>query len=177
MTSGMQAMDVRVLKQRLDEGNMVLLDVRTPGEHRKLHIKGTTLLPLDSIDEKAIENLKESINGQEICAICVSGRQSAFAARKLLDQGFEKVSILQGGIRSWKDAEFPLIRGKGPISVNRQARLLVGTLVIAGTVIFWYSQRAWWLAMPAFLGLGLIFSGATGIRGLNRIIRKMPWNR
>ena len=109
--------------------------------------------------------------------MCLSGRRSALLARKLLDANFKKVSILQGGLRSWKDAEFPLVRGKGPISVNRQARLLIGSLLIAGTGTFWYTHEAWWLAIPAFFGVGLIFSGMTGIHVLNNFLRKMPWNR
>lgn len=177
MTASMQAMDVRVLKRRLDKNEVLLVDVRTFDEHRKMHVKNATLLPLDSIDAEAIERLRESLNGQEICTLCMSGRRSALAARKLLDAGFKKVSILQGGIRSWRDADYPLVRGKGPISVNRQARLFIGTLVIAGTTAFWYTDEALWLALPAFLGIVLIFSGVTGFRGLNNILRKMPWNR
>ena len=177
MTPSMKAMDIRVLKKKMEENSIILLDVRTPGEHRKLHVKDASLLPLDVIDEKTIAQLKKSVNGQEICTLCVSGRRSALAARKLLDAGFENVSILQGGLRSWKDAEYPLIRGKGSISINRQARMFIGALVIAGTAAFWYTHEDWWLAVPAFFGIGLIFSGATGIRGINTIMRKMPWNR
>ena len=173
----MQAMDVRVLKRRLEEKNIVLLDVRTPDEYRKVHVKGAILLPLDSVDEETIENLSQSLNGQEVCALCLSGRRSALLARKLLDANFKKVSILQGGLRSWKDAEFPLVRGKGPISVNRQACLLIGALLIAGTGTFWYTHETWLLAVPALFGLGLFLSGMTGIPVLNNLLRKMPWNR
>ena len=177
MTPSMHAMDVRVLKRRLDEKEVVLLDVRTPAEHSKVHVDEAISLPLDTVDENVIEQLKKSVNGQEICAMCLTGRRSALLARKLLDAGFKKVNILHGGLRSWEDAEFPLTRGKGPISVNRQARLLIGTLIIGGTTIFWYTHEFWWLVLPAFFGLSLIFSGWTGIRGLNNILRKMPWNR
>ena len=177
MIPSMHAMDVRVLKRRLDENEVMLLDVRTPAEHRKVHVKDAILLPLDSVDEEAIEKLKKSMNGQEICAMCLTGRRSAYLARMLLDAGFKKVNILHGGLRAWEDAEFPLARGKGSISVNRQARLLIGTLVIGGTITFWYTYEVWWLALPAFFGISLIFSGWTGIRGLNNILRKMPWNR
>jgi rhodanese-related sulfurtransferase len=177
MTPSMQAMDVRVLKQRLDSDEVLLLDVRTPEEHQKKRIKKSTLLPLDLIDAEAIEELKESSDGKALCVLCLSGRRSALAARKLLDSGFKNVSILQGGLREWKDAEFPMVRVKTPISVNRQGRLLIGALVIAGTFTFWYTQKAWWLALPALFGIGLVFSGATGIRGINKLLRKMPWNR
>ena len=173
----MHAMDVRVLRKRLEEEKVVLLDVRTPAEYRKIHVEHATLLPLDSVDDKTIEQLKESINGQEICAMCLSGRRSALLARKLLDAGFKKVSILQGGIRSWEDAEFPLVRGKGSNAVERQFRMLIGLVVLAGTAAFWSTRTEWWLAVPGLLGLGLFFSGITGFYGLNKILRKMPWNR
>ena len=175
MTPSMKAMDVRVLKQKLDQNEIFLLDVRTPGEHRKAHIENGNLIPLDTLDEETIEQLKNSVNGEAICAMCLSGRRSALAARKLLDAGFDKVNILQGGIRSWEDAEFPLIRTKRSHAHERRVRFFIGTLVLGGTITSWFTHQAWWLALPGILGLGLIFSGIIGIRSLNKILHKVFW--
>ncbi len=173
MTPSMKAMDVRVLKQKLDKGEIFLLDVRTPGEHLKSHVENDTLLPLDTLDEEAINQLRESVDGQEICTMCVSGRRAALAARKLLDAGFKKVNILQGGIRSWEDAEFPLVRTRRSRTKDRQVRFFIGALVLGGTITSWFTHQAWWLAVPGILGVGLIFSGIIGISGLSKVLRKV----
>ena len=177
MTPSMKAMDVRVLKQKLDENEIFLVDVRTPSEHRKTHIENTTLIPLDTFDEEAIKQLKASVNGQEICTVCLSGRRSALAARKLLDAGFQEVNILQGGICSWEDAEFPLIRSRRARYQARRKSFFIGALVVGGTIPTWFSKWDWWLVLPVLLGLGLLFSGITGIRSFNNLRSKMPWKR
>ena len=35
----------------------------------------------------------------------------------------------------------------------------------------------WFLAVPAFVGGGLTFAGATGTCGMALVLLKMPWNR
>ncbi len=177
MTPSMKAMDVRVLKQKLDREEIFLLDVRTPDEHRKAHIEKTTLIPLESIDEEIIKQLKTSVESLELCAICLSGRRSALAARKLLDSGFREVNILQGGIRSWEDAEFPMVRSRRGRYLARRKRFFIGTLVLGGTITSWFTCGDWWLVIPVILGLGLIFSGITGIRTYNNLLHKLHWKR
>ena len=42
-----------------------------------------------------------------------------------------QLHVLQGGLRGWLDAGLPVNRGKGTISLERQVRIVAGT--IAGT--------------------------------------------
>jgi hypothetical protein len=48
--------------------------------------------------------------------------------------------------------------------------------VVAGTALG-FLVNPWFLALPAFMGCGMIFAGATGTCGLATVIGLAPWNR
>jgi len=81
-----------------NEPTAVLLDVRTPEEHRQVRIPGSILLPYDEIKLFAAEVLpdKESV----ILIYCRSGRRSIIAAEALISLGYKNVKNL-GGIIDW----------------------------------------------------------------------------
>lgn len=76
----------------------VLVDVRTESEYAAGHIPGAMLLPNEVIAGEAAEKLPDK--NAAIVVYCRSGRRSAEAAQKLLDQGYTQVYDL-GGIQSW----------------------------------------------------------------------------
>jgi hypothetical protein len=61
-------------------------------------------------------------------------------------------------------------------ALERQARVFLGSLVLASTIVSFWS-RGWGLGLTAFMGISLIFSGATGFCGTRRILARLPWNR
>ena len=67
------------LEQKLKEKSQ-LLDVRTPSEYRRGHIKGAKNVPLN--------------------VICHSGVRSKMAAKKLKKKGYDVVNV-QGGMSAW----------------------------------------------------------------------------
>ena len=44
--------------------------------------------------------------------VCRTGTASETAAKALKKAGFENVSVLEGGIPSWQQAELPLVKGR-----------------------------------------------------------------
>lgn len=87
-------------KQRLDSGDPVLLlDVRTREEYEAVHIPGSRLLPLDSL-ESGIAKLTPD-RDTEMIVYCLSGARADAACRRLSAMGYTNVSNM-GGIRSWK---------------------------------------------------------------------------
>ncbi len=61
------------------------------------------------------------------------------------------------------------------MSLQRQTYLVIGILVLAGLalgVIF----SAWWLLVPAVLGLGMVTAATFGVCTMTRILGAMPWN-
>ncbi len=86
-------------KARLDSGEeIILLDVRTAEEYLSGHITGSILLPLDELDAKADETLKDK--NAIIYVYCRSGRRSKIAAEMLAGMGYTQVFDL-GGIIDW----------------------------------------------------------------------------
>ena len=80
------------LQQFLDEG-AVIIDVRTPQEFAGGHIKGSTNIPLDSL-QKRFEEIR-SLN-KPVITVCQSGMRSSTAKSFLQGKGLK---VINGG--SW----------------------------------------------------------------------------
>jgi len=104
------AISVMELKDRLDKGDKIfLLDVREPHEYSMAKIEGSVLIPLGTLP-----NSLDQLNANdEIVALCHRGMRSADAVGFLLQQGFNNVKNLVGGIDAWSieiDPEVPRYR-------------------------------------------------------------------
>lgn len=64
----------------------VIVDVRTPGEFRGGHIKGSVNIPVDSIRQH-VNDLKKK--GKTVITCCASGMRSSSAASILKSEGIE----------------------------------------------------------------------------------------
>ena len=73
------------------EKGAVIIDVRTVGEYKEGHIKGSKNIPLDTISSK-IEEIKKL--NKPVIACCRSGMRSAQATSILKQNGIE---VLNGG--------------------------------------------------------------------------------
>lgn len=95
------------LDRRLKRGDEItLVDVREPVEFEIARIEGADLLPLSRFNEWT--NLLNP--DEEIVVICHHGIRSAKVCSLLVQQGFEKVYNLVGGIDCWSlevDAKVP----------------------------------------------------------------------
>ena len=81
------------------ENNAVLLDVRTPEEHKNGYLEGAVLLPLAELESK----ISGRVPGKNtpIYIYCRSGRRSGMAVEKLKAMGYTYLHNL-GGV---KDAQ------------------------------------------------------------------------
>ena len=92
------AISVQELKNRLDKGDEIfLLDVREPHEFSMAKIEGSVLIPLGTLPT----SLNQLNPNDEIVALCHKGMRSADAVGFLLQQGFNNVKNLVGGIDAW----------------------------------------------------------------------------
>jgi len=82
----------QVLLER--DNNITLLDVRTPEEYKKGHIKGARLIPLGEL-ESHLDKLRSDKNKQ-IIVYCHSGNRSIAASRILKKHGFTPLNVKQG---------------------------------------------------------------------------------
>ena len=98
------------VKQMMDNGkNFKLIDVRGQGEYEINRIEGSTLIPLDVIEERKIEKLNGLQKADEIVVHCKAGVRSLKAAKALIDIGFENVKSMRGGIDEWAETIDPSI--------------------------------------------------------------------
>lgn len=152
------------------EKGVEFIDVRTPAEYESIHAEGTRLVPLDSLDPGKFQP------GKPLYVICKAGVRGAKACEKLAAAGIRPVINVEGGTDAWAAAGLPVTRGRHTISLERQVRIAAGSLVLLG-VIFSYLIHPGFIALSAFVGAGLIFSGVTDTCGMGMMIAKAPWNR
>jgi len=87
-----------------DEGNLTILDVRTPEEFKvDGHLANATLIPLGQLPQ----NLNMLDKSKKILVYCRSGSRSVQATRLLVKNGFSPVNM-DGGINGWKAEKLPL---------------------------------------------------------------------
>lgn len=80
------------------------LDVRTQEEWDQGHIAKSTLIPLDSLQDR----LSELPRDQDIVVVCRSGVRSKEGATILRQAGFTRVTCMTGGLQAWVAAGYPL---------------------------------------------------------------------
>lgn len=93
------------VKERFDQNEIVLVDVRTPQEYAFEYIPGALLFPLASFDP----NKLPTQDGKPIVFHCGSGRRSRTVAERCSQAGFDRLAHMDGGFGAWKSAGFPYV--------------------------------------------------------------------
>lgn len=97
------------IKPRLDRGDeFFLVDTREESEWAAGHLPKAIHLGKGVI-ERDIEGAIPDPNA-EIVLYCGGGFRSALAAENLQRMGYTNVISMDGGIRAWKDAGFPIVK-------------------------------------------------------------------
>ncbi len=166
--------DPGTLASWLERGEALLVDVREDFEYAEEHIRGSIHTPLSKLDPAT---LRARLGDARPVFQCRSGKRSAVAAHKYRS-GDEPLFHLAGGIEAWKQAGKPVVKpASGPkIPVMRQVQITAGSLVTLGVALGAFVHPGF-LALAAFIGVGLVFAGASGWCGMALLLAKMPWNR
>lgn len=94
----MQIMDVITLAEKLhDQEELFLLDVREENEWQTCQIDTNVLIPMGQIPER----LGEIPNDKPVVVYCHHGGRSARVAQYLMQNGYQDVHNLQGGVDAW----------------------------------------------------------------------------
>lgn len=88
--------------------DLVIIDVRTPGEFRQGHLAGA--LNIDYYAEDFAHRLGQLDPDARYLFYCRTGGRSRRTLDLLRDLGFRDVLHLKGGIRAWSRAGMPLSR-------------------------------------------------------------------
>jgi glyoxylase-like metal-dependent hydrolase (beta-lactamase superfamily II)/rhodanese-related sulfurtransferase len=105
-------MSLQELKARVEAGDdeIVILDVRERDAYEEGHIAGAHLLPRGQLELRVNQELPDPT--RRILTCCEFGRISTLAASTLRTMGFQRAVALDGGMKAWREAGYPLERGK-----------------------------------------------------------------
>ena len=106
----MNSISAEELKTRIVSGKeFALIDVRTKGEFAKAHFLFAVSIPLDKL-ELVFHQLVPRFETPII--LCDDGSGMAErAADRLIQFGYNRIDILQGGIHAWKEAGYEIFSG------------------------------------------------------------------
>ena len=88
----------------LENGEILLIDVREPDEYAAARIPGALLYPLSTFDARTLPR-----DGRRLVMQCAAGGRSLKAAQALLQAGHGHATHLAGGIKAWREASLPVI--------------------------------------------------------------------
>jgi uncharacterized membrane protein YdjX (TVP38/TMEM64 family)/rhodanese-related sulfurtransferase len=97
------------LRQQLGRApKPVIIDVRTPDEFAGPfgHIPGARNVPLNDL-AGALQG-SDDMKSIPTVVVCLSDQRAAKGAALLREAGFERVSILRGGMQNWKQLGYPI---------------------------------------------------------------------
>lgn len=174
MTTLDSRVDASTLERLLGEdADVRILDVRTPAEFESAHIPGAYNVPLDTLAEHAAE-LERHVT-DPVMLVCRSGARASQACDRLAATGMANLHILDGGMQAWDDGRRPVRRGRQRWDLERQVRLVAGSLVLAGIVGSLFVPGLKYLS--GFVGAGLTFAALSNTCAMGMALSKLPYNR
>ncbi|MFJ3975282.1 rhodanese-like domain-containing protein [Streptomyces sp. NPDC090021] len=162
------------LQQLIDSGRGPrVLDVRTPGEFRTVHIPGAYNVPLDTLREHRAELLTHL--DEDVVLVCRSGARAAQAEQALAEAGLPNLRVLDGGMMAWEAAGAPVNRGEARWDLERQVRLIAGSIVVVTGVVGVFVPGAHLIGTA--IGAGLTFAALSNTCAMGMMLAKLPYNR
>lgn len=169
-----KSIDVATVRARVDSGSAPLLvDVRTPAEFESSHIPGAVNLPLDQLGRHAARVARDA--SEPLVLVCQSGPRAEQAQNTLAAAGLTDSLVLSGGMNAWAAAGAPAVHGRERWALERQVRLIAGSIVLVTALL-----SLWWtpaVFVAAFIGAGLTFAGLTNTCGMALVLAKLPYNQ
>jgi hydroxyacylglutathione hydrolase len=104
--------NVRELSERLQSGEVQVLDVRRAPEWEAAHIERATWWPLDNFKVSAPEMDRDA----PIAVHCKSGYRSMIASSLLLRAGFRNVTNVSGGFDAWQEAKLSVASARAVVA-------------------------------------------------------------
>jgi rhodanese-related sulfurtransferase len=93
------------LNAMLQDGSVLLIDVREPDEFASGHIRGAVNIPLSTF---SLRNIPDA-PGRKVVLQCAGGKRSAMALERCGEAQSMIDTHLAGGIGAWKAAGLPVV--------------------------------------------------------------------
>lgn len=103
------SLDVAGALMVINRDSPAVIDLRDQAAYEKGHIIDAYHMPVDEV----VRKIKRLDRKQSILLVCADGRASArLASRCEAIRAHAEVSVLQGGMKAWHDAQMPVTQGK-----------------------------------------------------------------
>lgn len=173
-TSAPQRVDAATLRDWLNQPQKAtVIDVRSPAEYETARVSGSVNVPLNLIEGHAAQVAARL--DRDVVLICQSGNRAEQARKRLAGAGAERLHVFDGGVEKYADAGGQVIRGRARWALERQVRLVAGSLVLAGVIAGMRYPKA--RLLPAAVGAGLTISALTDTCTMGRLLAALPYNR
>jgi rhodanese-related sulfurtransferase len=168
-------LDAQTLREWIDQHeDLIVLDVRSAAEFETMHIPGSYNVPLALLSEHTDELAGRL--GSRVVLVCQSGVRAEQARTRLGSAGIDTALVLDGGVPGFAAAGGTVVRGAQRWDLERQVRMVAGSLVVAGLLAGKFVSPKLRVLAGA-IGTGLTFSAATNTCAMGQALSKMPWNR
>lgn len=95
---------VQELKQRLDRGDVTVIDIRELHEWTQGHVEGAVFIPRGYLELQIEQHVTD--RSKPVAVMCAGGVRSLLGARDLETMGYTNVVSVAGGFSGWKHAGF-----------------------------------------------------------------------
>lgn len=93
----------------MNKEDAIILDIRAPNEFKAGHILGSRQLKAEELKNANFAKLEKS-KDKPIIIVCAMGISAKKTASQMLKAGFEKVTVLKGGMGAWQAASLPVAK-------------------------------------------------------------------
>ncbi len=173
-TGGISFPTVAELYEKIkNDDDLQIVDVREISEFESEGIRGSISAPLSRFKESS----RRIDKNRHSYIICQSGKRAGKYAKQLLENGYENISVVKGGLKSWIDAGYPVEYTESKAwSLERQVRFTAGLLVLLGVVLS-FVFNPMFIILSGAIGAGLVFAAITDTCGMAMVLARMPWNQ
>ena len=91
----------------MNKEDAFVLDIRPAADFKKGHILGSTQIKAEAVAKADFSALEKHKN-KPIIVVCAMGMTAKRTASQMLKAGFEKVTVLKGGMNAWQGANLPI---------------------------------------------------------------------
>jgi rhodanese-related sulfurtransferase len=168
-----QCVSATALRAKSDD--VVVVDVRTPGEFEAIHLAHAVNIPLGDIASRVDEVRALQSSGKTIVLSCRTAARSHQAQERLASLGVTDVAILDGGIVAWEADGNPVVRDVIRWDLERQVRLVAGSIVALSILASVFVPGARFVA--GFVGAGLVFAAVSNTCAMAHVLSRLPYNR
>ena len=147
--------------------------MRTPAEHETAHIPGSINIPLPLLQAHA-DQFAGELHGS-VVLVCQAGTRARSAYDALSAAGADHLAVLDGGVTGHANSGQPVRRGRSRWALERQVRLVTGSIVAGSIVASLRFPRARFLA--GGIGAGLVTAAVTETCAMGAALTRLPYNR